>query len=177
MRKGRQCGRVSVFSRSSMVTCLVQKRASIVVYVDPEIQLSIAVSKVACFVECFAVFPERSAWRCEGVDWIQSYNAILPLRCLSLHLFTSGGAFSNYRNVASKASIKNRPLSFLRREGTAKAEAAKLPDAGIGPKQCPGKCVTEKGEPTALSKIRHGGHGHISNYGVGITRSSSGLCD
>src|SRR6266851_7033327 len=60
---------------------LVQEHASVVVYVDPEIQLSIAVGKVACFVECFAVFPERSAWRCEGVDWIQSYNAILPLRC------------------------------------------------------------------------------------------------
>src|SRR4029077_6169618 len=85
---------------------LVQEHSSVVVYVDPDIQLSIAVSKVACFVECFAVFPERSAWRCEGVDWIQSYNAILPLRCLSLHLFPSGGAFSNYRNVASKASNK-----------------------------------------------------------------------
>ena len=92
---------------------LVQEHASVVVYVDPEIRLSITVGKVACFVECFAVFPERSAWRCEGVDWIQSYNAILPLRCLSLHLFTSGGAFSSYRNVASKASNKNLSQSFL----------------------------------------------------------------
>jgi hypothetical protein len=65
---------------------------------------------------------------------------------------------------------------LCRSGGTGKAEAAMLPGAGIGPKQCPEKCVTEKGEPTALSKIRHGGHGHISNHGVGI-RSSSGLCD
>jgi hypothetical protein len=28
---------------------------------------------------------------------------------LSLHIFTSGGAFSNYRNVASKASNKDLP--------------------------------------------------------------------
>src|SRR5260370_13159252 len=105
LRKRGRCGRFSVFSSCSVVTCLVQKRASVVVYVDPEIQLSIAVGKVACFVECFAVFPERSAWRCEGVDWIQSYNAILPLRCLSLHLFTSGGPSSNYRNVVITASI------------------------------------------------------------------------
>ena len=113
MRKRGQYGRFSVHSSCSMVTCFVQKRAGVVVYVDPEKQLSIAVSKVACFVDCFAVFAERSAWRCEGVDSIQSYNAILPLRCLSLHLFTSGGAFSNYRNVASKASNKNLTLSFL----------------------------------------------------------------
>ena len=101
------------FKLLRMAARLVQEHASVVVYVDPEIQLSIAVGKVACFVECFAVFPERSAWRCEGVDWIQSYNAILPLRCLSLHLFTSGGAFSNYRNIAGKASNKNLPQSFL----------------------------------------------------------------
>src|SRR5258708_9299002 len=29
--------------------------------------------------------------------------------------------------------------------GTGKAEAAKPPGAGIGPKQCPGKCAGEKG--------------------------------
>ncbi len=29
--------------------------------------------------------------------------------------------------------------------GTEKAEAAKLPGAGIGPKQCPRKCAAEKG--------------------------------
>jgi len=56
-----------------------------------------------------------------------------------LHLFTRSGDFSNYRNVAGKASTKNPPLSFPVGEGTAKAEAAKLPGAGIGPKPCPGK--------------------------------------
>ena len=34
---------------------------------------------------------------------------------------------------------------LCRSGGAGKAEAAKLPGAGIGPKQCPGKCVAEKG--------------------------------
>src|SRR5213075_3085651 len=36
--------------------------------------------------------------------------------------------------------------------GTGKAEAAKLQGAGIGPKQCPGKCATEKIALTRLSE-------------------------
>src|SRR5216684_796087 len=40
----------------------------------------------------------------------------------------------------------------LRRSGgTGKAEAAKMPGAGIGPKQCPGKCVAEKGRLAEMS--------------------------
>src|SRR6266436_9910605 len=38
--------------------------------------------------------------------------------------------------------------------GTGKAEAAKLPDAGISLEQCPGKSVEEKGSPTELSRNR-----------------------
>jgi hypothetical protein len=38
--------------------------------------------------------------------------------------------------------------------GTGKAEAAKLPDAGTSPKQCPGKCAVEKGAPIGLSGNR-----------------------
>src|SRR5216684_939613 len=34
---------------------------------------------------------------------------------------------------------------LCRSGGTGKAEAAKLPGAGIGSKQCPGKCAAEKG--------------------------------
>src|SRR5580704_12880359 len=34
---------------------------------------------------------------------------------------------------------------LCRSGGTGKAEAAKLPGAGIGPKLCPGNCVAEKG--------------------------------
>src|SRR5260221_13300993 len=34
---------------------------------------------------------------------------------------------------------------MCRSGGTGKAEAAKLPGAGIGPKQCPEKCAAEKG--------------------------------
>ena len=35
--------------------------------------------------------------------------------------------------------------------GTGKAEAAKLPDAGISLKQCPRKCAAEKGQLTEHS--------------------------
>src|SRR5438045_4207975 len=38
--------------------------------------------------------------------------------------------------------------------GTGKAEAAKLPGAGIGPKQCPGKCEVEKGESRWPNSVR-----------------------
>jgi hypothetical protein len=36
--------------------------------------------------------------------------------------------------------------------GAGKAEAAKLPDAGISLKQCPRKCVAEKGWRTELGR-------------------------
>jgi hypothetical protein len=43
----------------------------------------------------------------------------------------------------------------LRRSGGAgKAEAAKLPGAGIGPKQCPRKCAAEKGQLAEISENR-----------------------
>jgi hypothetical protein len=67
-----------------------------------------------------------------------------------LHLFTSGEACSNYRNVAGKASSKNLPLPFLRGEGTGETEAAKLPDAGISLKQCPEKMSGRKRLATEL---------------------------
>src|SRR5215471_5543245 len=38
--------------------------------------------------------------------------------------------------------------------GTGKAEAAKLPGAGIGPKQCPGKCAPEKAGLSKTATIR-----------------------
>src|SRR5690349_2310159 len=41
--------------------------------------------------------------------------------------------------------------------GTGKAEAAKLPGAGIGPKQCPGKCAAEKGQVAEISENREEG--------------------
>jgi hypothetical protein len=42
--------------------------------------------------------------------------------------------------------------------GTGKAEAAKLPGAGIGPKQCPGKCAAEKGQLAEISENREEEH-------------------
>ena len=64
---------------------LVQKLAGVIVYVDPEIQLSIAVSQISCFVEGVAVFPERPTWPRESIDWVQSYDAILTVRGSCLH--------------------------------------------------------------------------------------------
>jgi hypothetical protein len=40
---------------------------------------------------------------------------------------------------------------LCRSGGTGKAEPAKLPGAGIGPKQCPRKCAAEKGLLTKLN--------------------------
>src|ERR1700687_2413669 len=42
--------------------------------------------------------------------------------------------------------------------GTGKAEAAKLPGAGIGPKPCPGKCAAEKGPLAEISENREEEH-------------------
>ena len=39
-----------------------------------------------------------------------------------------------------------------------KAEAAKLPGAGIGPKQCPGKRAAEKGQLAEISENREEEH-------------------
>ncbi len=50
-----------------------------------------------------------------------------------------------------------------------KAETAKLPGAGIGPKQCPRKCVAEKGSlsPQGLTALQEPGeskpHGAVKN--------------
>jgi len=48
----------------------------------------------------------------------------------------------------------NDPSSHRRSGGTGKAEAAKLPGAGIGQKQCPGKCAVEKGQLGEMSEGR-----------------------
>jgi len=69
-----------------------------------------------------------------------------------LHYPPQGRVLSNYRNVDTKASLKIPAMTVAAlREGPAllfgtnwKAEAAKLPGAAIGPKQCPRKCAAEK---------------------------------
>ena len=95
-------------SKLGVAACLVQKFTGVVVYVDPRVRLCIAFRQVAGFVERFTLFPERSAWPCERIDWIQSYNAILTLRCLLVPaLFTSGWSLLYYLNVDTKASIES----------------------------------------------------------------------
>src|SRR5712692_10504768 len=62
------------------------------------------------------------------------------------------------REARGRCSQGERVLygrDLCRSGGTGKAEAAKLPGAGIGPKQCPGKCAAEKEPPTGLNKNRH----------------------
>src|SRR5580700_4069529 len=56
--------------------------------------------------------------------------------------------FLGHRKARGRCSQGERVLcgrDLCRSGGTGKAEAAKLPGAGIGPKQCPGKCEAEKG--------------------------------
>jgi hypothetical protein len=50
--------------------------------------------------------------------------------------------------------------------GAGKAEAAKLPGAGIGPKQCPRKCAAEKGGVLDSVQIVRDGVRSEGNYGV-----------
>src|SRR6266446_3490430 len=47
---------------------------------------------------------------------------------------------------------------LCRSGGTGKAEAAKLPGAGIGPKPCPEKCAAEKGQLAEISENREEEH-------------------
>src|SRR6266403_4025088 len=56
--------------------------------------------------------------------------------------------FLGHTEARGRCSQGERVLygrDLCRSEGTGKAEPAKLPGAGIGPKPCPGKCAAEKG--------------------------------
>src|SRR5260221_22708 len=56
--------------------------------------------------------------------------------------------FLGHTKARGRCSQGERVLygrDLCRSGGTGKAEAAKLPGAGIGPKQCPEKCAAEKG--------------------------------
>src|SRR6266571_9232948 len=56
--------------------------------------------------------------------------------------------FLGHPEARGRCSQSERMLygrDLCRSGGTGKAEAAKLPGAGIGPKPCPGKCAAEKG--------------------------------
>src|SRR6266849_7080571 len=89
------------FELLSMAASLMQNLAVVVVNINPKIQLVIAGSQI-CLVESFAIFPERSAWPCEGVYWIQPNYPVLPLGCTYFH--RSPGVFSKYANLASRAN-------------------------------------------------------------------------
>src|SRR6266480_5354627 len=57
----------------------MQNLAVVVLNINPKIQLVIAGSQILCLVESFAVFPERAAWPCEGVYWVQPITRYCPL--------------------------------------------------------------------------------------------------
>src|SRR5713226_288316 len=69
------------------------------------------------------------------------------------------------RASASKASGCFMGGNTMFWGGTGKAEDAKLQDAGISPKQCPGKGVAEKGWLAGLSKDRREEQDHVDNHG------------
>ena len=62
---------------------------------------------------------------------------------LFLAPFSWGTRYARGRCSQGERLLYERDL--CRSGGAGKAETAKLPGAGIGPKQCPRKCVAEKG--------------------------------
>src|SRR5260370_15481673 len=73
------------FELLSIAASLMQNLGVVVVNINPKIQLVIAGSQIQCLVESFAVFPERAAWPCEVVYWIQSDYPVLSLGCTCFH--------------------------------------------------------------------------------------------
>ena len=116
IQKGKRKKKSKAFAL--VAACLVQKLSPVVVYVDPEVRFSIAVSELSCFLERFAVLPQWSARPCECVNWIQSYYPILTLRCLYLHHPPQAEALFDYnpqcRNQTKhKGSGEALPLCIL----------------------------------------------------------------
>src|ERR1700738_4128295 len=65
--------------------------------------------------------------------------------------------FLGHAKARGRCSQGERMLygrDLCRSGGAGKAEAAKPPGAGIGPKPCPGKCAAEKGYPLKLRDNR-----------------------
>src|SRR5438094_488041 len=68
--------------------------------------------------------------------------------------------FLGHSEARGRCSQGERVLygrDLWRSGGTGKAEPTKVPGAGIGPKQCPGKCAAEKGGDTEVSEIASAG--------------------
>src|SRR4029077_16854865 len=76
---------MNLFELLSIAASLMQNLAVVIVNINPKIQLVIAGSQIECLVESFAVFPERAAWPCEGVYWVQPDYPVLPLGCTYFH--------------------------------------------------------------------------------------------
>src|ERR1700722_4078178 len=115
------------FELLSIAASLMQNLAVVVVNINPKIQLVIAGSQIQCLVESFAVFPERAAWPCEGVYWIQSDYPVLSLGCTYFHrsprwlgssLSTLASARKQAENPAHPSVVPDlcllmRPFSLL----------------------------------------------------------------
>jgi hypothetical protein len=65
---------------------------------------------------------------------------------------SEGFCFQSERLLYGRELDGSSDLVIAVRDGTGKAEAAKLPDAGISLKQCPEKWAAEKGWPTSISR-------------------------
>ena len=75
---------MNLFELLSIAASLMQNLAVVVVNINPKIRLVIPGSQIKRLVERFAVFPERAAWPCEGVYWIQPDYPVLSLGCTSI---------------------------------------------------------------------------------------------
>src|SRR5216684_4308146 len=115
------------FELLSIAASLMQNLAVVIVNINPKIQLVIAGSQIYCLVESFAVFPERAAWPCEGVNWIQSDYPVFSLGCTYFHrlprwlgssLSTLASARKQAENPAHPSVVPDlcllmRPFSLL----------------------------------------------------------------
>src|SRR6202166_2207050 len=101
----------------------MQNLAVVVVNINPKIRLVIAGSQIQCLVESCAVFPERAAWPCEGVYWIQSDYPVLSLGCTYFHR-SPRWLGSSLSTLASARKQAERPCASQCRSRSLLANAA-----------------------------------------------------
>src|SRR6266478_2992346 len=104
------------FELLSIAASLMQNLAVVVVNINPKIQLVIAGSQIWCLVESFAVFPERAAWPCEGVYWIQPDYPVSPLGCTYFHRSPRWleSSLSTITSPRKQQKTRRIPVSFQR---------------------------------------------------------------
>src|ERR1700675_1427590 len=102
------------FELLSIAASLMQNLAVVVVNINLKIKRGLAGSQIYCLVESFAVFPERAAWPCEGVYWIQSDYPVLSFGCTYFHGSPRwlGSSLSTLASPRKQAKTRPIPVSF-----------------------------------------------------------------